>query len=136
MKGYKYTVIISQYYHSRHSIIVEFNNDEFIEQAKALVRDLEGYKRRDNAKPYNYADIGYHKFGDDIKRRYNINDEGDIYFINSKFANYCKDIAVEFAMDSRREKVGFKRKQVLEDIGKHHRENHIVAIIKRHFTIA
>jgi hypothetical protein len=72
----------------------------------------------------------------EIRSRYNVNDSGDIYFIQSKYANYCKCVAIEYAEDSRREGVGFKQKKVLDAISKNHDPRKVNEIIKKYFEIA
>jgi hypothetical protein len=71
-----------------------------------------------------------------IRSRYNINDAGDLYFIQSNYANYCKNTAIEFAEDSRREAVGFKRKEVLDGITIHHDSGKVFKIVEKYFEIA
>lgn len=132
---YKYTLIVSQYYHSRHMIIVKHNKDTFIEQAKSFVEELEKYKRGEKQKEIYYGDLTYHKT-DKIYPRYNINDAGDIYFINSYYANYCKDEAFDYLQDTIRQSKGYIRKQITEDISKHHNKQQVFDIVKKYFEIA
>jgi hypothetical protein len=140
MGDFNFTLIISQYRWSRHSFIVKFE-DNFLEKAKAFATELMTYKRGKNnngwAKPpeENLGDLTYHK-DDKIYPRYNVNDAGDIYFINTKYANYCKDVAFEYAETSRRETVGYKPKALIDDISTHHNYNKVKEILEKHFEIA
>jgi len=140
MEEFNYTLIISQYYHSRHSYIVKHDSDTFLDTARKFAAELMEYKRGDPQewlRPINESlgDLIYRP-DNKIRSRYNINDSGDIYFIQSKYANYCKCIAVEYADDSRREAIGFKRKEVLNKISERHNRDTVKAIVEKYFEIA
>ncbi|MEB4819767.1 hypothetical protein [Bacillus thuringiensis] len=78
--GFKYTLLVSQYYHSRHMFIVEHKGD-FLGQAKKCATRLIEYKRKNGSESeISLRDLTYFK-DDTIRSRYNINDPGDIYFI-------------------------------------------------------
>jgi UDP-3-O-acyl-N-acetylglucosamine deacetylase len=50
-------VITSQYYHSRFSFVVEYNEDTFQQQAAECVKDLETYKRQlDDTREFNLGE--------------------------------------------------------------------------------
>jgi hypothetical protein len=139
MSDYKFTLIISQYRWSRHSFIVKHCPD-FLEKAKAFAVELITYKRGENNNGWNkppeenLGDLTYHK-EDKIYPRYNINDAGDIYFINSAYANYLKDIAIEYAEVSKRESKGYKPKGYEEDVAKSHNFRTVKEILEKHFEI-
>jgi hypothetical protein len=78
---------------------------------------------------YQYAD-------GEIRHRYNVNADGDIYFINGGYVNYLQSVIREYAMDARRMAQGFKKKKVLEDIWKFHNYDKVFEIIEKHFEIA
>jgi hypothetical protein len=134
---FKYCLIVSQYYHSRHMFIVNIT-DNFIEKARAFAIELMSYKRGEEAQGRkNYlGDLDPDYCKEELRSRYNINDSGDIYFINSLYANRCMLEAFNYKEDSRRETVGFKRKDVLESISKHHNYDRVCEIVKKHFEIA
>ena len=131
----KYCLIISQYYHSRHSFIVRLKKD-FITQARGLVKELEEYKRENNDREYRYGDLENTDNEGKIRFRYNVNDEGDIYFINSKFANRLKDFAVEYGVQSYKEAHrGYIAKRILEKVSIHHNFDKVYEIVNKYFEI-
>lgn len=132
---YKYSLIVSQYYHSRHMFIVHIK-DDFIEKAKKFSYELMAYKRDEGKqKELDAGDLDYIK-SDEIRRRYNINDSGDIYFIQSPYANYCMSVAIEYREDSIRESRGFQKKVITNAIEKHHNYNKVKEILEKYFEIA
>ena len=131
--GYKYCLIVSQYYHSRHMFVVELN-DSFMESAANLTNELNAYKR-DKEKPENIGDLDCKHRQGKLYSRYNVNDSGDIYFINKQSINGCMHEAFGYKEDSRRESVGYKKKVVQEAIYEHHDFNTIRDIVVKHFTI-
>lgn len=140
MGEFNYTLIVSQYYHSRHSFIVKHDSNTFIENAKKFASELMVHKRGEPQEWHrpieeSLGDLTYRPESE-IRRRYNINDSGDIYFISSKYANYCKDAAIEYSEDSRRETVGFKQKKVLDAISQHHAYAKVKEIVEKYFEIA
>jgi hypothetical protein len=139
MSEYKYTLIISQYRWSRHQFIVEFEPD-FLNRAKAFAAELIKYKRGDPQewhKPIqdSLSDLTYHK-EDKVYGRYNINDIGDIYFINSSHCNSLKNEAIAYAETSLIESRGYKKKAMVEDIQKHHNFMIVKEILEKYFAIA
>ena len=135
MADYKYTLIVSQYDYSRHMYIVKHDPKTFIQNAKNLVIELEKYKRdEDDKKDIVFGDLTYFR-QEDISSRYNINDQGDIYFINAVYANYLIGEAIEYYEYSRRESAGFKKKMAKEAIQKHHNGLEIKTILRKYFEI-
>jgi len=133
---YKYTVIISQYYHSRHSFIVKFDADKFKEQAKKVVAELEQYKRDAGCtRDIDLGDLVY-KDTDEIYSRYNINDYGDIYFLNCFTVNGCAQNVTEYREVSNRESRGYKRKAVISAIEEHHNYSQVKKIVEKYFEVA
>lgn len=133
----KYTLIVSQYYHSRYSFIVKFP-ENFYETMKKFIEELEDYKRSETRKKlkYNYGDIGYREGEEKIFCRYNVNDSGDIYIINSDYANYLMGIASEYKLDSYRESHrGYIRKEIYNNISEHHNYDKIIEIVEKYFEI-
>ena len=133
--NFKYVVIISQYYHSYHSFVVEFDG-QFIEKARAFTEELETYKRDENEqkRDINYGDLAPKYSGLD-RARHNVNDSGDIYFLSKETVNEClheiqyyDKQAVEFAK-------GRKKNAIVEDISKHHNYEKVKEIVKKHFTL-
>lgn len=131
---YKYTLIISQYYHSRHSFIIEFPKD-FFNIINKFIEEIEDYKRDNKKKPYDYGDIEYLKNKDYIRYRYNINDDGDIYIINSDSINDLKDTANKYFLQSYRESRQYIKRQIIRDVDKHHDYETIENIIKKYFIL-
>ncbi len=125
-------LIESQYYFSRHYFLVEYDSNTFPDQAKFFVNELEKYKRKsDVAKPIEYGDLEY--FEPD-RRRYNINDSGDIYFtIFNTATGALREIKEEWER-SNREGRGFQRKEVLENIAAHHNYQRVWEMIDKHFV--
>jgi len=140
MVDYNYTLIVSQYRWSRHQFIVKLKQD-FLEKAKAFAMELMTYKRGKEEAPWrkpveeSLGDLTYHK-EDTIYPRYNINDAGDIYFINSNRCNSLKNEILEYAEKSRRDAQGYKPKGMAEDIYEHHGFIEVSEILKKYFEIA
>ena len=133
--AYKYTLVVSQYYNSRHTFIVEHKED-FLEKAKAFASELMKYKRdSDNDREMYLGDLDYIK-DSKIRRRYNINDSGDIYFLQSDYANYCKDEALEYKEMSSRESKGYQKKAITNQINEHHSYHKVKEILEKYFEIA
>jgi len=133
MKKYNYCLIISQYYHSRHSFIVEFP-ENFIERCKELIMALEDYKRTNKERAYAFGDVGYHT-EEVINRRYNVNDAGDIYFINSNSINELKEVAEDYFLTSYKESRPYQRKEITHNIYQHHRFDEVQKIVEQYFNI-
>lgn len=132
---YKYSLIVSQYYNSYHTFIVKFEEDNFIDKFSAFVEELYQYKRNEEDKrEINIGDFGYCK-SDEIRQRYNINDVGDLYVINSEYANYLKCVSEGFKMDSLRMYRGYIKKAVTNAISEHHSYNKVEEIVVKHFDI-
>lgn len=144
-RNYEYVLITSQYYHSRHSFIVKYDKDTFLEDARALVTDLfalkraEGYVCRDR---YPFGDLD-DKFYRENGSRHNINDAGDIYFIKHERANYLSHIVSDYDNQSRLDlkHSGYDKrtktfKNILAKIEKHHNYRDVVGIVMKHFEVA
>lgn len=135
---YKYTVIISQYYHSRHIFIVQHDEKTFLDSARALTEELMDYKRDADCERDKYLgdlDPEYSE-GKEIRSRYNVNDSGDIYFIQVGYANRAMHVGFEYEETSRREARGFKSKKVQDAIAEHHNYKMVQEIVEKHFEIA
>jgi hypothetical protein len=131
---FKYTLIISQFYHSRHCFIVK-HDENFIETAKKFALELIQHKRfRETDRPPSIGDLEYAT--DKIRPRYNVNDQGDIYFIQSDYANYLMDVTHDYVRDSIRESRGYQSKEVTGQISKHHFSKDVTAIVKKYFELA
>lgn len=133
---YKYTLIVSQYDYSRHMYLVKFDPITFIESAKNFTAELQKYKRDGgDTREIEFGDLKYFKESD-IASRYNVNDQGDIYFINAVYSNYLMGESIEYYDCSRRESAGFKKKSAKEAIREHHNGLRVMEILKKHFDIA
>lgn len=135
----RYCLIVSQYRHSYHTFFVKVPTDiaTFKSCLLGVVEELEKYKRDEtDTREINYGDLMY--LLDDSKEifyRYNINDSGDIYIINNAFINNLKDDASYYKLEQYKASRGYKRKDVIEDISKHHNYDKIYTIIKKYFEI-
>jgi hypothetical protein len=128
-------LITSQYYSSRHSFICEFNEETLEVQGKALIEELEKYKRQpDDVRPFDYGDFNSEWFRKD-RKRFNVNDAGDIYFEVYDYANRCMQEALEYQEASRMQSRGYQRKIVTERIANYHNYCTIKGIIEKYFKI-
>lgn len=140
MSEYKYTLIVSQFYHSYHVFIVKFDEDKYWEQMRNLTKKLCEYKRGTD----KYFSNKSLECGDPYSRkkekepcfRYNVNDYGDIYFLNFISVNDALDAAKKYFDYERTESRGYKRKSIQEEISKCHDKNKILEIIESIYEIA
>lgn len=130
----KYTLIISQYYHSRHNFIIKFPEENFYEIMKKFIEELEDYKRGYKDK-YEYGDIGYLE-GKEIRYRYNVNDAGDIYIINSDYINNLLGVAEEYRLKTYRETRQYIKKNILKEVSEFHDYDKIRKIVEKYFELA
>jgi len=138
MEDYNYTLIISQYWHSYHYFIVKFNKETFIKHMQELTIELDNHKGNgiNDKHAITQSDPFYEYKDNDIHRRYNVNGNGDIYFLNSKYVDYLQGEIRGYEDTARQGARGYKRKSVIEDISKNHNKNKVYEIIKKHFEIA
>jgi len=137
MNEYKYTLIISQYWHSYHYFIVKCNEKTFVKQMQELTLELDNYKGGGIENNHiSQSDPFYSCGSGEIRSRYNVNANGDIYFINSCYVNNLQGVIQRSISDTKYSRQGFKKKSVLEDISKNHNYNEIFKIIEKHFEIA
>ena len=137
MSDYKYTLIVSQYRWSRYSFIVKYEAD-FLDRAKNFARELITYKRSSKDMEITDRDLGdltYRFKEGEIRQRYSVNDWGDIYFLNYEFADDAMYEAIEYALVSRRESVGYKPKIETQSIVEHHSRNKVHEIVMKYFEI-
>lgn len=134
---FKYTLIISQYIYSRHFFIVK-HDENFIENARKFSLELMAHKRSEEHWKTDFflGDLDPKYVGDGKRDRYNVNDAGDIYFIQSNYANYCMCESWSYRDDTRRESRGFQKKVDTERVNKHHRYDDVKAILNKYFEIA
>jgi hypothetical protein len=131
---YKYTLIISQFYYSRHFFIVK-HDENFIENAKKFALELVAHKRCfETGRELYIGDLEIES--KEIRQRYNINDQGDIYFLQSNYANGLMGDSWGYKEDTRRESRGFQKKADVERINKHHNYKDVKKIVEKHFEIA
>ena len=134
---YKYCLIVSQYYHSYHTFIVKIT-DDFITKAKNLTTEILKYKGIEeiDIEKVNYLGDLDSKEQDKLARRYNINScVGDIYFINSQYANYLKDVNEEYSLREYKETKRYIRKEIIEKIEKYHNYKEVKSIVEKYFEI-
>lgn len=129
---YKYCLVVSQYYHSYHMAIVEID-ENFLKKARTFVSELEKHKRDTDYKPPYYGDLDQKYERDEFRHRYNLNDEGDMYFILSDSANDILYDHMKYLEQEKQLSRQFKKKTVIEAIQKHHDKNVFYEIVKKHF---
>lgn len=138
--SFKYSLIVSQYYHSRYYFIVNCT-DDFVEKAKTFATELMAYKRDEAENKYrnpikeNLGDLIYFK-DPEIKARYNINDAGDIYFIQGNSINHLFGEMEYYKKYSVMESKGYIKKAIVQAIENHHDVSIISEIVKKHFVLA
>ncbi|PEI73452.1 hypothetical protein CN646_07600 [Bacillus wiedmannii] len=132
---FKYTLLVSQYYHSRHMFIVKHKED-FLEQAKKCATELIEYKRESGFdREISLGDLTY--FEDDtIRSRYNINDQGDIYFIQGESIQRLMRDILYYQEESIRQGRGRIKKAVLNDIAEHHQLSEVTKIVEKYFEVS
>jgi len=137
MEEYNYTLIISQYWHSYHYFIVKFNKETFIIQMQELTKELDKRKGGGDGNSHiETSDPFYNYNNGTIRSRYNVNSNGDIYFIQGKYVNYLQQVIQRSISDNRYSQQGFKKKSMLEDISNNHNYDQIFKIIEKYFEIA
>ena len=136
----RYCLIVSQYRHSYHTFIVKVPTDiaTFKSCLLDVIEKLERYKRDEtDTNEIHYGDLEY--LLDDSKEifyRYNVNDTGDIYIINNTSINNLKDTAFYYMLEAYKKGRGYKRKEIMNEIYKHHQYDKIREIIESSFEIA
>jgi hypothetical protein len=101
-----------------------------------LTMELDKYKGEgENDKHIPHSDPFYCN-NEEIRSRYNVNANGDIYFINSKYANYLQQFIQREINDTKYSRQGFKKRSVIDAINKNHYYNDVMKIIEKHFEIA
>lgn len=133
---YKYTLIISQYYHSYHYFLVKCNEETLINQMQDLTLELDKYKGNGEQDRHIYNSDPFYSAKGDIRQRYNVNGNGDIYFINSTHANYLQEFIQKTISETKYSRKGFKKKVILDNIAKNHNYSEVAKIIEKHFKIA
>ena len=132
---YRVTLIISQYYHSYHYFIVMIPNDvNYIRTLREFTEELDSYKG--STRCLKDSDVFYYKETNKIKHRYNVNSNGDIYFLNFCTSNAAQQYIQKSIHETRYFRRGYKKKSVLEYISKHHDYDKVREIVEKHFVIA
>lgn len=132
---YRVTLIISQYYHSYHYFIVMIPNDvNYIRTLREFTEELDSYKG--STRCLKNSDVFYYKETNKIKHRYNVNSNGDIYFLNFCTSNAAQQYIQKSIHETRCFRRGYKKKSVLEYISKHHDYDKVREIVEKHFVIA
>lgn len=140
MTKYKYTLIISQYYHSYHMFIVKFDEDKYYNQMREFTKELCKYKRGNDEwykdKNLEVGDCFYYEEQEEPRFRYNVNDCGDIYFLNFRNISSALYDMKKYFEEEKKASQGYKRKVVLEEIFKYHNKDKIFEIVKSIYEIA
>jgi hypothetical protein len=117
-------------------MFIVHHKEDFLENAKIFATELMNYKRDEDCKREMYlGDLDYIK-DDEVRRRYNINDSGDIYFIQSPYVNYCMHEVINYHEDSLRERRGFQKKAITNAISDRHDYRKVKEIVEKYFEIA
>lgn len=140
MENVKYILIVSQYYYSHHCFVVSASEENFREKALTLIERLEDYKRdEDNQSDYRY---GYPRGNayTDVSVRWNVNDQGDIYFIPcssfSEALDNTKEYNSELKFIKKFKGTPKKRLSKIEtEIFLHHSSNKVKDIVGSVFNI-
>ena len=98
MDNIKYVLIVSQYYYSHHCFVVSAEEENFREKALTLIEKLEDYKRDNKGIPYHYGSERSEAYTN-ISYRWNVNDEGDIYFIPCGSLTDAMVVAEEYSTE-------------------------------------
>ncbi len=129
----KVLLITSQYYYSRHSFIVEYDEGTFQQQAIECVKELEKYKRQaDDTREFNLGDLD-NKWFKESRTRCNVNDAGDIYFEVCNSINKATHYISEYQEQSRIGQRGYQPKRIINAIEEHHQYRIIKDIVAKHF---
>ncbi|HAT4182238.1 hypothetical protein ACV3W4_07450 [Clostridium perfringens] len=140
MNSYKYTLIVSQYYHSYHVFVVKFDEDKYFGQMRSLTKKLCEYKRGEDEwykrKSLECGDPFYYEQEKEPHFRYNVNDAGDIYFLNFTTISYAVEAIKKYFDEERRAGQGYKKKSITEDIFKYHNKDIIREIIEKIYELA
>lgn len=133
---YKYTLIVSQQYHSYHQFLVE-HDENFAKNIINAAKEIMEYKRiKDHGRGEYLGDLNYMTTNGNFKSRYNINDiSGDIYIMNFETLEGALYYHKEYVMDQIRYSKGYKKKSVMEHINKYHQRDKIRDIIEKHLNI-
>ena len=140
MKTYKYILIVSQYWHSYHMFIVEAPCDEeLIKKLQLCTIELDRYKG-DGVNSYSVAkrlsDPFYDLKDNEIRSRYNVNGNGDIYFILRNTVQELMD-QYEYYLDKCAQmSKGYKKKTLLEEISNNHSYSKVKEIVTKYFEMA
>lgn len=139
MGNLKYILIVSQYYYSHHCFIVSGEEENFREKALTLIEKLEDYKRDKKDYPYYYGrsrDEAY----TNISYRWNVNDEGDIYFIPCGSLTDAMVAAEEYNTELNKLKMckgvrAARRREIEKEIDDHHLYSRIRDIVYSVFKV-
>lgn len=139
MENVKYILIVSQYYYSHHCFVVSGEEENFREKALTLIEKLEDYKRDQKDRPYHYGrsrDEAY----TNISYRWNVNDEGDIYFIPCGSLTDAMAVAEKYNTELNKLKMckgvkAARRKEIEKKIDDHHLYSRIRDIVYSVFKV-
>ena len=133
---FEYAVITSQYGYSYISYICKMDLKNYLENAKALARELILYRAADGRKvdDRDLGDLTYWK-KKTIRQSYNVNAQGDIYFRNANTLEEARKIVEHMNEQAKGARKTLRRKGMSEDIRKHHKQNKIYEIVSKYFEI-
>ena len=141
MKKYQYTLIVSQYYFSRHMFVVKYDSETFKDTSRAFATELMEYKRagREGSQRCPLGDLDSKYFKLD-SYRHNINDFGDIYFINSEDTDHLEYVGDKYKKDCINDLTHYDKrtnryKNACNEIAVNHRYETVQSIVKKHFEI-
>ncbi len=139
MKNVKYILIVSQYYYSHHCFVVSAKEENYREKALSLIERLEDYKRdTEDKRSYHYGedrDIAY----TNIHYRWNVNDDGDIYFLPCGSMTEALHRAEEYNNEIHRAKYNREKTSVRSHIDsqvcRHHSEMTVARLVAECFKV-
>lgn len=139
MKTYKYILIVSQYWHSYYMFAVKApEDDKLIEKMQQCTIELDKYKGGgvNNDHAIKASDPFYDYKDNKIRRRYNVNGNGDIYFIMRDTIQELLDQYEYHLYQCIQMSKGYKRKAVIEDISNNHNYEKVKEIVTKYFEMA
>ena len=139
-KTYKYILIVSQYWHSYYMFAVKApEDDKIIEKMQQCTIELDKYKGGGVNSDHvlkKISDPFYDYKENKIRSRYNVNGNGDIYFIMMNTIQGLMDQQKYYLDECTQMSKGDKKKTLLEDISNNHSYGKVKEIVTKYFEMA
>ena len=144
MKTYKYILIVSQYWHSYYMFAVKApEDDKLIEKMQQCTIELDKYKGGgvNNYHAIKTSDPFYDYKDNKIRSRYNVNSNGNIYFIMRNtiqelkyqyeyYLGQCVQMSKLYKMSE-----GYMKKLVHKKISNNHNCEKVREIVTKYFEM-